>query len=110
MFWPGAIDYASAPEVVLQCTVKPLAISRKAKEWIAPYQAPFIQPANCLQQRNTLNFEAFKSGDYPITRHLSVMVKENGQADQQAGNAYAQLMLTNQGQDLIEKAGYVPIR
>lgn len=106
----GAIYYASAPEIVPQCTIKPLAIGRQPNEWTTPYQAPYIQPANCPQQRNTLNFAAFKNGDYPITRRLFVIVKENGQADQQAGNAYAQLMLTDQGQNLIQKAGYVPMR
>jgi phosphate transport system substrate-binding protein len=37
-------------------------------------------------------------------------VKQNGQTDQQAGEAYARLLLTNQGQELISKAGFVRIR
>jgi phosphate transport system substrate-binding protein len=41
---------------------------------------------------------------------LFVIVKQNGQADQQAGVAYAQLLLTAQGQNLISKAGFVSIR
>jgi len=39
------------------------------------------------------------SGQYPITRQLFVIVKQNGQSDQQAGVAYANLLLTNQGQE-----------
>jgi phosphate transport system substrate-binding protein len=39
-----------------------------------------------------------------------VVVKQDGQIDQQAGEAYANLLLTVQGQELIEKAGFVRIR
>jgi phosphate transport system substrate-binding protein len=45
-----------------------------------------------------------------LTRRLFVIVKQNGQADQQAGEAYANLLLTNQGQDLLTQAGFVRIR
>jgi phosphate transport system substrate-binding protein len=57
-----------------------------------------------------LNAAAFRSGDYPITRNLFVILKENGQADQQAGEAYANWLLTPQGQELIEKAGFVRLK
>nr|WP_283159914.1 hypothetical protein [Microcystis aeruginosa] len=41
---------------------------------------------------------------------MSVIIKQNGQLDEQAGEAYADLLLTDQGQELIEKAGFVPLR
>jgi len=107
---PGGIYYASAPEVVGQCKVKSLPIGRKAEELIPPFQAPFIPLSQCPQQRNQLNSAAFKSGQYPITRRLFVIVKQNSQADQQAGEAYANLLLTAQGQALIAKTGFVSIR
>ncbi|NER28752.1 MAG: hypothetical protein F6J89_14225 [Symploca sp. SIO1C4] len=53
---------------------------------------------------------AFRTGEYPITRRLFVIVKENGQVDQQAGLTYANLLLTTQGQDLLTKAGFVSLR
>jgi phosphate transport system substrate-binding protein len=105
----GAIYFASAPEVVPQCRIKPLPIGRQRNQWVAPYQAPYINPADCPAQRNSLNFPALQTGDYPLTRRLLVIVKENGQTEQTAGHAYAQLMLSEQGQTLIKKAGYVPI-
>jgi phosphate transport system substrate-binding protein len=107
---PGGIYYASAPEVVGQCTVKPLPLGRNSNEWVPPYQEPFVSLSQCPSQRNQLNATAFQSGQYPITRRLFVIVKQNGQADQQAGVAYAQLLLTAQGQNLISKAGFVSIR
>jgi phosphate transport system substrate-binding protein len=57
-----------------------------------------------------VNTEVIQSGKYPLTRRLVVVVKQDGQIDQQAGEAYAHLLLTTQGQELIEKAGLVPIR
>lgn len=107
---PGSIYYASAPEVVSQCTVKPLPLGRKATQLVAPYTEPFVELARCPQQRNQLNSAAFQSGEYPITRRLFVIIKLDGGADQQAGEAYAKLLLTSQGQELIAKAGFVSIR
>jgi phosphate transport system substrate-binding protein len=107
---PGGIYYASAPEVVPQCSVKPLPLGRKSNELIPPYQEPFISLSQCPQKRNQLNAAAFQSGQYPITRRLFVIIKQNGQSDQQAGVAYTNLLLTTQGQELITKAGFVSIR
>ena len=106
----GGIYYASAPEVVPQCTIKSLPIGRKADDLVAPYQEPFVPLSQCPGQRNQLNRAAFESGEYPITRRLFVIVKQNGQDDEQAGIAYANLLLSTQGQDLIAKAGFVSIR
>lgn len=105
----GGIYYGSAPEVVPQCTVKSLPIGKQAKKLITPYQAPPIPPENCPAQRNQLNNEAFKNGDYPITRRLFVIVKQDGGQDQIAGEKYAELLLTKEGQKLIQDAGFVPI-
>ena len=105
----GGIYYASAPEVVGQCTIKPLPIGRTSN-FIPPYKNPFIPPSQCPKKRNKLNTEAFKSGKYPITRRLFVVVKKNGQIDEKAGVAYADLLLTDEGQKLISKAGFVRIR
>jgi phosphate transport system substrate-binding protein len=107
---PGGIYYASAPEVVPQCTVKPIPVGRTADQLVPPYQEPLIRPEDCPAQRNQLNNAAFQNGDYSLTRRLFVIIKQNGQQDQQAGEAYAQMILTDQGQDLIEQAGFVRIR
>lgn len=108
----GGIYYASAPEVIPQCTVKALPIGKQAGQLVAPYQEPYVLPAECPARRNQLNAQAFQSGDYPITRRLFVVIKESesGQMDQQAGEAYAKLMLTREGQTLLQDAGFVSIR
>lgn len=107
---PGGIYYASAPEVVPQCTVKPLPLAGESNAFVPPYAAPYVTPEQCPNQRNQLNSAAFKSGDYPLTRQLFVIVKQNNGIDQQAGTAYANLLLTTEGQRLIEQAGFVPLR
>ncbi|BAY33339.1 periplasmic phosphate-binding protein of phosphate ABC transporter [Nostoc carneum NIES-2107] len=107
---PGAIYYASAPEVVGQCSVQPLPLGRTSDQLIPPYKKPFVPLEQCPQQRNQINATAFQKAEYPITRRLFVIVKQNGQGDQQAGEAYANWLLTPQGQELIAKAGFVRIR
>ncbi|MEH2027212.1 substrate-binding domain-containing protein [Nostoc sp.] len=106
----GGIYYASAPEVVPQCTIKSLPLGRISGQFVPPYQQPVVSPSECPDKRNKLNSQAFRSGDYAITRNLFVIVKQNGQTDQQAGEAYANWLLTPQGQELIEKAGFVRIK
>lgn len=106
----GGIYYASAPEVVPQCSIKPLPLGRTQNEYIAPYQEPFVTAKECPGKRNKLNIEAFQSGTYPITRNLFVVVKQNGQIEEQAAVAYANFLLTEQGQELITQAGFVKIR
>lgn len=107
---PGGIYYASAPEVVPQCGIKTLPLGKSENKLVAPYQEPSIPSSQCPQERNQLNELAFQKGEYPITRRLFVIIKQNGQLDEQAGEAYADLLLTDQGQKLIEKAGFVPLR
>lgn len=107
---PGGIYYASAPEVVGQCTIKPLPIGITSDNFVAPYSPPYVDPANCPRYRNKLNVDAFQNEDYPITRQLYVVVKENGKIQEQAGKAYANLLLTVEGQKLIERAGFVRLK
>jgi phosphate transport system substrate-binding protein len=107
---PGGVYYASAPEIVPQCIIKSLPLGRTSSQLVPPYQEPFVPPSQCPNKRNQLNSQAFRSGDYAITRNLFVIIKQNGQTDQQAGVAYANWLLTPQSQELIEKAGFVRIK
>lgn len=106
----GSIFYASVSEVVRQCGVKLLPIGRVSNRLIPPYKEPFLSLFDCPQKRNQLNLEAFKNNEYPMTRRLFVIVKQNGQEDEQAGLAYAKMLLTKEGQKLISSAGFVRTR
>ena len=106
----GGIYFSTATELVPQCTVKPVSIGRQPGQFVSPYQEPLVSPDSCPAQRNKINVSAFQSGQYPLTRNLFVIVKQNGAAEQQAGEAYANLLLSAQGQALIAKAGFVSLR
>lgn len=107
---PGGIYFSTATELVPQCTVKPVPIGRQTGQFVPPYQEPLVAPSRCPGQRNKINVSAFQSGQYPLTRNLFVIVKQNGAAEQQAGEAYANFLLSPQGQALIAKAGFVSLR
>lgn len=106
----SGIYYASAPEVVGQCTTKPLPIGPDASNLVPIHAGALIPASQCPNQRNQINTAVLLDGSYPITRNLTVVVKENGQQEQDAGNAYADLILTQQGQQLLEASGFVRIR
>jgi phosphate transport system substrate-binding protein len=95
----GGIGYATASEVCNQQTVKVLAIARDEN-------SPFVSPCNGdkVAQGDLAN------DTYPITRRLFVIIKRDGTLDQKAGIAYANLLLSDEGQQLIQEAGLVPIR
>lgn len=107
---PGGIYYTSATLVLSQCTVKPLPVGINLDRLIPPYKQPFVAQNQCLQKHNQVNMPAFNSGAYPLSRRLSVVIKQNSKRQQKAGEAYANLLLTNQGQELIEKVGFLRIR
>lgn len=106
----GAIYFASAPEVIPQCTVKTLSVGRTPENLQAPYQEPQVPLDQCPERRNTLNIQAFRSGSYPVTRQLFVVIRQDGTLEQSAGETYANLLLTQTAQDLLARAGFVSIR
>jgi phosphate transport system substrate-binding protein len=107
---PGGIYFASAPEIVPQCSVKALPMGQNGSSFVPPYQEPLVPAANCPALRNQLNAAVFRDGSYPLTRALYVVIQQNGGPEQQAGESYARLLLTNEGQEALAKAGFVPLR
>jgi phosphate transport system substrate-binding protein len=87
--------------------VKPLPLGRTADQLVPPYREPLVSPEQCPSQRNQLNVEAFENGSYPITRNLFVIIKQNQGKEQQAGEAYANLLLTEQGKNALARAGFI---
>lgn len=95
---PGGIGYATASEVIGQRTILPLSLAKDATQG---FVSPFADAA--------VNKSAFADGSYPLTRRLFVIIKRDGRMDEQAGVAYTNMMLSNEGQELVEKAGFVPL-
>ncbi|MEL6903200.1 MAG: substrate-binding domain-containing protein [Cyanobacteria bacterium J06606_4] len=106
---PGAIYFASAPEVVGQCTIAPLPIGVSPRQLVAPYQAPYVPPEACPAQRNRIDLGVFQRQDYPLTRPLYVVIRKDGQLAEQAGLAYAQIFKTEEGKRILNQAGFVAL-
>ncbi|MFP4134043.1 MAG: PstS family phosphate ABC transporter substrate-binding protein [Halothece sp.] len=108
----GAIYYGLASQVVRDCSVKPLPLQTEEEEVISPYQGSLVSPEECRNtgEPNQLNLEAFQNGDYPLTRPWFIVFQENDGSNEKAGKAYAQLLLTQQGQHLIRNRGLIPVR
>lgn len=99
----GGIFLGPITDVVPQCRVKTLAIVNKESKTFFPYQQNFVSPAQCRPgNRNRVNIQAIYRGEYPLPVTFYVVVKQNGQREQQAGQAYANLLLTKQGQEMIK--------
>ncbi len=98
----GAISYATASEVINQKTILPLGIAReKGQDFIRP-----CGDTTC----STVNARAFADASYPITRRLFIVIKRDRKLDEQAGIAYANLMLSDEGQASVRQAGFIPLR
>lgn len=98
---PGGIGYATASEVIGQNSIRPLPLAKDAEGFVSPFAGN--SPA-------AVNKNAFADGSYPLTRRLFVVIKRDGRLDEQAGVAYTNLLLSNEGQGLVEQAGFVPVR
>jgi ABC-type phosphate transport system substrate-binding protein len=97
---PGAISYGSAPLVISQRGIRSVALSKGISQ-------QYVLPASANSQ---VNAEAFRDGTYPLTRRLFVVIRRDGSIDEQAGIAYSSFLLSKEGQQIIEKAGFVPLR
>ncbi|MFB2837912.1 PstS family phosphate ABC transporter substrate-binding protein [Floridanema evergladense] len=99
---PGSIGYATASEVCNQ----PIASLSLARDLNQPLVAA------CIGKE--VNKTAFKDNSYPITRRIFIVIKRSNspenKIDEQAGVAYVNLILSDEGQQVVEKAGFVPIR
>ena len=97
---PGAIGYGAQPLVVNQSTIRPIGLAKRGSQ-------QYIHP---LKDAKQINKQAILDGSYPLIRRIFVILREDGEIDELAGRAYVNLLLSQEGQALIDKAGYLPIR
>ena len=108
----GGIYYASAPEIVNQCSIYalPIASQEQPDTFVPPFAEPWKAGQACINQPNVINKVAFREGAYPLTRRLFVIVKADGSRDETAGRAYVNMLLSDEGQALLEEAEFISIR
>ncbi|MBO3462131.1 substrate-binding domain-containing protein [Aetokthonos hydrillicola Thurmond2011] len=99
---PGSISFAGITDAIGQNSVRLLPIASQSSQ-------PFVSPCG-NEYCTTINKKALIENSYPLTRQLFVVIKQDGGLDEQVGIAYANLLLSDEGQRLVEQAGYVPIR
>lgn len=106
---PGGIYYDSTAAIIPQCKIKLIPLGLKRNNLIAPYQQPLVSTSECPKTRNQLNVKAVRTAQYPLTHYLYVVFLENQGKKSQVGQAYANFLLTPQGQQLIAKTGFVAL-
>ena len=101
---PGAIGYASASLVQNQSLLKFLSLGQpsSADPSVIDYVSPFLADGEP-------NKQAFEQGIYPLTRELN-LVSIDYPVSQAAGNAIANMLLSEQGQAIVDDAGFVSLR
>nr|MDJ0682899.1 phosphate ABC transporter substrate-binding protein [Xenococcaceae cyanobacterium MO_167.B52] len=100
---PGAIGYASASLVQSQSLLKFLTLGQPSS--VNPSVIDYVDPFMADGQPNK---QAFEQGIYPLTRELN-LVSISYPISQAAGNAIANIILSEQGQKIVDQAGFVPI-
>jgi phosphate transport system substrate-binding protein len=106
---PGGIYYDSTAAIISQCSIKLLPLGLAGDDLVAPYQQPLVPASECPKRRNQSNFKALSTAQYPLTHYLYVIFLENKADDARIGQAYANFLLTPQGQKLITKAGFISL-
>jgi phosphate transport system substrate-binding protein len=96
---PGGISYSSAAIARGQKSIRGLGLTLGDSQ---QYVRPFTKSGQ-------VNLEALRNGSYPLIRRLFVVVRQDGTIDEQGGIAYANLLLTAEGQQIVKKAGFVPL-
>ncbi|MBW4623709.1 MAG: PstS family phosphate ABC transporter substrate-binding protein [Cyanosarcina radialis HA8281-LM2] len=99
---PGGIGFGSAAQVVNQRTVYPLGLSIDNSDSFVSPVVGYYPPLEPIEA-------ALINGYYPLTRKLFIVLKKDGKSDELAGIAYANFLLSAQGQNQIDRAGFIPI-
>ncbi|MFK0731300.1 MAG: PstS family phosphate ABC transporter substrate-binding protein [Gloeotrichia echinulata HAB0833] len=100
---PGGISFASAPAVIKQKSIAILPISKQSN---LSFQSPCADN-NCKGVNQNLITEQ----SYPdeLIRKLYVVIKQDNLDDQKAGEAYANMIRSCEGQQSLKNRGFIPI-
>ncbi|HEY9850972.1 MAG TPA: hypothetical protein V6D28_16000 [Leptolyngbyaceae cyanobacterium] len=109
-----SIGFGLLSRVFDQCSVYPLAIETDSREVPVLISAdrnknkPLYETMDLCSDKGSYkpNIEAFQSQRYPLVVPLVVVYPKNSQK----GEAFAKLLLTNEGQSLLGAAGLIPVR
>jgi phosphate transport system substrate-binding protein len=98
---PGAISFGGSGPLVGQKSIRFVPLAKaNTKEYVQPF----------LDDGKQLNTTALRDSTYPMTRRLFIVIRRDGKIDEPAGVAYTNMLLSKEGQQFVEKAGFLPLR
>ncbi|WP_017318649.1 substrate-binding domain-containing protein [Mastigocladopsis repens] len=98
---PGGISFGGNSIIIGQKTIRLLAIAKGNSQ-------EYVQPV--VNDGKRINATAVRDGTYPLTRRLFIVFRQDNTVDQLAGEAYANMLLSKEGQQIVDKAGFIPLR
>ncbi len=97
---PGGISFGGSGPILGQKSIRIIALAKGNSQ---KYVQPFIDNGK------QINTAAIQDGTYPISRRLFIAIRRDGRIDEQAGVAYTNMLLSKEGQQFIERSGFVPL-
>ncbi|WP_026733310.1 PstS family phosphate ABC transporter substrate-binding protein [Fischerella sp. PCC 9605] len=98
---PGGISFGVYALIAGQRTIRPLAIAKANSQ-------EYVQPV--IDDGKRINIDAIRDSSYPLSRRVFIVYRKDGTIDQLAGEAYTNMLLSKEGQQFVEKAGFIPVR
>jgi len=96
---PGAISFASGTIAKNQQLIKMFALADGSSN-------NYISPTTVDGKLNTASF---RSGEYPLTRRIFIVHRQDGTFDEKAAKLYIDYLLSPEGQNKVSEVGLVPI-
>ena len=112
----GAIGFGILSKVFGQCSVYPLAVGEENHEVQALVQdngKPIEPTTDLCDDKGSYwpNIQVFQTNEYPWAYPLAVVYpKPAGNSSLSAGENFAKILKTDEGQHLLSEAGLVPLR
>lgn len=110
----GAITFSRLSQVFGQCSVYPLALIEGENKPVQPLIQDNGQPVNpttdlCNDKGSYQpNFQVFKDRSYPLSYPLAVVYPRDNSRPP-VGSKFAEMLRTQEGQQLLSKTGLVPL-
>jgi ABC-type phosphate transport system substrate-binding protein len=108
---PGSLMMTAATLVVPQCALKVLPVINESGATVYPFKrSPNLEGKDCRNFPRQIDIEVFRNGSYlgsNLRDTLYVYLNENDRESLEAGGAYINALRSCEGQDSLEKAGYI---
>jgi ABC-type phosphate transport system substrate-binding protein len=108
---PGSFMITAATLVVPQCSLQILPVINDSGATVYPFKRlSNLEGKDCRDFPRQIDIEVFRNGSYldnDLRDTLYVYLNENNRQSLDAGGAYINALRSCEGQDLLEKAGYI---